>query len=330
MNTQISPHPLEIIPEGEAEMIERVTQVQLEMMKSENPKKRGQHPKQQALLRGIFDISDSVPESMRVGVFAEPKKLDALLRLSTGINPKDSDPNSHGFAIKLLDVPDSPSSTQDFIFLDQPTFFIRDMAEYVAFFNSMQEDKGKSYLKDHPREFGLIMTYNVAITSHLIRQYWSTVPFAMGDSAARFTLIPVTDNISNLDPVTTPDGLREVLEEYFVNNRQSAKFLFGAQAYIDEETTPIEDATSTWSSPFEIIATLTIPAQDFTAPEQFEFCENLSYNPWHCVPEHQPLGGIQRCRKLVYEESSRLRHELNDAPDSEPTKADYERLGSFL
>ncbi|WP_019504683.1 catalase [Pleurocapsa sp. PCC 7319] len=331
MSVQISHHPLEIIPKGEAEMIERVTKIQLEMMKNEDPQKRGQHPKQQALLRGIFEISDSVPESMRVGIFAEPKKFDALLRLSTGTKPKDSDPNSHGFSIKLLDVPGSSTNTQDFIFLDQPTFFIRDMAEYVTFFNSVQEDKGASYFKNHPREFGLVMTFNVVITSHLERQYWSTVPSAMGkNNAARFTLIPDPGNVSELPPVTTPDGLREVLEDYFVKNRKSAKFLFAAQGYIDEKTTPIEDATSTWSSPFENIATLTIPAQDFTAPEQFEFCENLSYNPWHCTSDHQPLGGIQRCRKLVYEEGARLRHELNNAQNSEPTKADYDQLGSFL
>ncbi len=330
MIAQTLHHPLEIIPEGEPEMIERVIKMQLEIMKSKNPKKRGQHPKQQALLRGMFEISDLVPEAMRVGVFAEPKQFNAFFRLSTGPNPKDSDPNPHGFAIKLLDVPSSSSGTQDFILLDQPTFFISDLAEYVNFFESMLKNGGISFYKNHPREFGLNLTYNVVITSHLERQYWSEVPFAMGNGAARFTLIPDPDNISELAPATTLDGLREALEDYFVNNRRAAKFLFAAQTYINEEITPIEDATSVWPTPFETIATLTIPAQDFTAPEQFEFGEHLSYTPWHCVPEHQPLGGIQRCRKRVYEESSRLRHALNNAENREPTQADYDKLGSFL
>ncbi len=330
MYTQIKPHPLEIIPEGEAALIERVMEMQLEIMKSKEPRKRGQHPKQQALLRGTFEISDSIPENMRVGVFAESKKYDALFRLSTGPNPKDSDPNPHGFAIKLLEVSGSPTGTQDFIFLDQPTFFISNLEDYVAFFESMVTDHVEAYYKAHPHDFGLNQTFNVVISSHLERQYWSEVPFAMGQGAARFTLIPDLDNVSDLDPATTPDGLREALEDYFVTQRRTAKFLFGAQAYVNEAITPIEDAKSVWSSPFETIATLTLPAQDFTAPEQFEFCEHLSYNPWHCLPEHRPLGGIQRCRKRVYEESSKLRHSLNNKSQIEPTQAEYNKLGAFL
>jgi hypothetical protein len=42
-------------------------------------------------------------------------------------------------------------------------------------------------------------------------------------------------------------------------------------------------------------------------------------NPWHAVPEHRPLGGINRVRKVVYETISKLRHDLNGAPRSEPT-----------
>ncbi|MDJ0707474.1 MAG: catalase [Leptolyngbyaceae cyanobacterium MO_188.B28] len=330
MLTQTRPHPLEIIPEDEADLIEQVMEMQIQIMKTQDPKKRGQHPKQQALLRGVFEVSDSVPDAMRVGVFAEPRKFDALFRLSTGPNPKDSDPNPHGFAIKLIDAPGSPTGSQDFIFLDQPTFFISNLADYVAFFESMVENHAEAYYKAHPHDFGLNQTFNVVISSHLERQYWSEVPFAMGQGAARFTLIPDPDNVSDRDPANTPDGLREALEEYFVTQRRSAKFLFGAQAYIDEATTPIEDAKSVWPTLFDTIATLTLPAQDFTAPEQFEFCEHLSYTPWNCAPEHQPLGGIQRCRKRVYEASSRLRHGLTGGQNVEPTKADFDALGQDL
>ena len=325
------PHPLEIVPQGEAEMIERVTTRQIEMMKARDPKKRGQHPKHQALLRGIFEVGDTVPEAMRAGVFAAPGKFDAFVRVSTGPMPKDSDPNPHAMAIKLINVPSSPCGTQDFIMLDQPSFFIRDVAQYVQFFDAaLQDPTATSFFKAHPREFGLNLTFNVVIGNQMERQYWSEVPIAMGDGAARLTLIPVTENMTGSDPATTPDGLRDTLENYFVTNRRNAKFLFAAQRYVDQETTPIEDATSVWPTPFEPIATLILPAQDFTAPAQHEFGEYLSYTPWHCVPGHQPIGGIQRCRKRVYEESQRLRHELNGVQDLEPSTADYEKLGRFI
>ena len=131
------PHPLEVIPADEAADIERVTEMQIAIMKEhQDPSKRGQHPKQQALLKGVFEVSENVPETMRVGVFSEPQKFDALVRMSTGLLPKDSDPQAHGCAIKLLDVPGSPSGTQDFIMLDGSTFFIRDVADYVSFFTA--------------------------------------------------------------------------------------------------------------------------------------------------------------------------------------------------
>ena len=329
---QIAPHPLEIVPPDEAEMIEHVTTLQMEMMKAGDPKKRGQHPKAQALVRGVFEVSDSVPPALRAGVFAEPRTFDALVRISTGPMPKDSDPNPHAMATKLLDVSDSPTGTQDFIMLDQPSFFIRNIADYVQLFESMIKDSAATdFYKTHPREFGLNLAFNVVIASHLERQYWSEVPIAMGrGGAARLTLIPDPENVSGGDPATTPNGLRDALEDYFVKSRRPAKFLFAAQAYVNEATTPIEDATAVWPTPFETIATLTLPAQDFTAPGQYAFCENLSYTPWHCVPDHRPLGGIQRARKRVYEESQRLRHSLNGVVRREPTKADYDGLGAFL
>lgn len=327
----VTAHPLEIIPDGEAEMIERVAAMQVRMMKAGNPKKRGQHPKHQALLRGSFEVSATVPDGLRAGLFATPGRYDALVRVSTGPMPKDSDPNPHAMAIKLLEVPGSPCGTQDFIMLDQPTFFICDIADYVQFFESAVKDPGAgAFFKCRPREFGLNLTFNVVIASQLERQYWSEVPIAMGGGAARLTLIPDLGNVSGRDPATTPDGLRDAVEQHFVEQRRWASFLFCAQAYVDEATTPIEDATAVWPTPFEPIATLTLPAQDFTAPEQYAVGEALSYTPWHCLPEHQPIGGIQRCRRRVYQESQRLRHELSGTPDREPGKRDYERLGAFL
>jgi hypothetical protein len=73
------------------------------------------------------------------------------------------------------------------------------------------------------------------------------------------------------------------------------------------------------ASPFRPVATIDIPAQRFESPEQQKFCEDLSMNPWHAAPEHRPLGGINRVRKVVYETISKFRHDLNGAPRSEPT-----------
>ncbi|MDQ9758332.1 hypothetical protein RFZ45_05205, partial [Acinetobacter baumannii] len=61
-----------------------------------------------------------------------------------------------------------------------------------------------------------------------------------------------------------------------------------------------------------------IPKQSFDTPEQNQFCENLSFTPWHALPEHKPLGAINRMRKIIYENISRVRHDINSAPRQEP------------
>ena len=62
-----------------------------------------------------------------------------------------------------------------------------------------------------------------------------------------------------------------------------------------------------------------IPAQAFESRAQDTFCDNLSYTPWHALPEERPVGGINRLRKEVYAAISALRHKLNKAPSVEPT-----------
>ncbi|MDX2507379.1 MAG: hypothetical protein QNL62_23285 [Gammaproteobacteria bacterium] len=42
-------------------------------------------------------------------------------------------------------------------------------------------------------------------------------------------------------------------------------------------------------------------------------------NPWHCLPEHRPLGNQSRARKRMYFELSRFRQEMNQTSHYEPT-----------
>lgn len=99
-------------------------------------------------------------------------------------------------------------------------------------------------------------------------------------------------------------------------------FDFLAQLQTDPVAMPIEDSTVSWdqrASPYRKIATIRIPKQTFDTPAQQEFAENLSFTPWHALPEHRPLGNMNRARKHVYWAISKLRHAHNGAPRTEPT-----------
>jgi len=100
------------------------------------------------------------------------------------------------------------------------------------------------------------------------------------------------------------------------------EFDFLVQLQTDPHRMPIENASVRWPetvSPFVPAATLRLPRQKFDSPRQLAFAHNLSYNPWHCVPEHRPLGNQNRGRFRIYQELSRLRQSMNDMPHREPT-----------
>ena len=82
---------------------------------------------------------------------------------------------------------------------------------------------------------------------------------------------------------------------------------------------PVEDTTVEWSekdSPFVPVARLDIPPQQFEANNSV--CEGLSFSPWHSLPEHRPIGVMNRIRKAVYLEVSRYRRQMNGVPLCEP------------
>lgn len=83
----------------------------------------------------------------------------------------------------------------------------------------------------------------------------------------------------------------------------------------------VESTVVEWDervAPFFKVATIEVPKQTFATAERDAFGENLSFTPWHALPEHRPLGGVNRVRRTVYEEISRFRHEQNGTPRVEP------------
>ena len=62
-----------------------------------------------------------------------------------------------------------------------------------------------------------------------------------------------------------------------------------------------------------------MPKQVFDIPAQTAFARQLSYNPWHCIAEHRPLGNQSRARRHIYATLARMRQQMNGVPHYEPT-----------
>src|SRR5436305_13526528 len=94
---------------------------------------------------------------------------------------------------------------------------------------------------------------------------------------------------------------------------------------------PIENNGVLWPeklSPRVSVATLRLPKQKFDSPAQMEFARKLSYNPWHSIAEHRPLGNQSRARLRMYDTLSKLRDSMNDVPLYEPTGEEVFEYGA--
>jgi uncharacterized protein YodC (DUF2158 family) len=91
----------------------------------------------------------------------------------------------------------------------------------------------------------------------------------------------------------------------------------------DERATPIDDPTVEWresESEFHTVAWIWIPPQIPDTRGRMDFCEELSFTPWHALPDHEPLGEINAVRRAVYRELSEARHDANQVELREPQR----------
>jgi len=297
---------------------------------------RGGNTKTHGIVHGEFIVRDDVPERMRHGVFAKPHKYPVWVRFSGPGPDMPKDIEDVGFvscAIKLMGVPgakilDDEKFTQDFISVCTPTFVTPDINANALLQVHVLRGTPAFYFFttgfSHFLDFLMQGLWNETQTSPLEARYWSCVPYLLGDGQAMmYSVRPKSNKRSHVPGVPfghPPDNyLREAMVRTL--DETNVEFDFMIQVQTDPHLMPIEDAGVRWPerlSPFVPVATLRIPQQTFDTPERFAFAHNLSYTPWHCLPEHRPLGNQSRARKRMYFELRNLRQRMNNTPHREP------------
>jgi hypothetical protein len=304
--------------------------------------RRDAHPKHHGLVRASFEVGRDVPGALRHGVFAEPARYDAWVRFSNGAPRVEADTkkDQRGMAIKLVGVPgekllgdERDAVTQDFLVASAPRFFIRDASSYAAFAQAASTPPavrllgfffGWNPLAWRVHEFRALVGSLARTADLLATRYWSQAPSRLGPHVVKYSARPL-DPGPYASPGASPDFLRERLAERLAAS--PARFEFLVQRYVDDARTPVEDATIEWleqDAPFERVATLTIPAQDFQLAAQMALAEHLSFTPWHSLPAHEPVGGINRIRREVYRAISAYRHRQNGVARREPRSLDVD------
>jgi hypothetical protein len=351
----------EVIPPSEAADVQALIEAQRQLLDSNHrPVRRGQHPKHHGCVRAEFVVEPGLPADLARGVFAQPRSFPAWVRFSNGSQDDDRRGDVHGMAIKLMDVAgekllegERDEPTQDFVLMDHPAFFGKDARSNRWLVTAMHQARQPSLLKRmlfwvpeqrrgmfyvlirhfllgmRFRELGVLRaaTANKPLDA-LALTYWSATPYLLGDGmAVKYKAVPVGPPVAPgttpADAADSPDRLRAAMRERLRSGE--VRFDFHVQRFVDQRRTPIEDASVEWREEVASVtkvAQVMIPRQEFDVPAQMEFCEHLSYTPWHSLPVHRPLGGVNRARRLVYQSLSATRHQLNGVPLREPRAED--------
>ena len=313
--------PSEAVPIEEAEAIATISRGIAQIVRNEavgKPARRDAHPKAHGCVEAEFRVLDGLSANLAVGLFATPRVYPAWIRFSNASSAPRPDKvgDGRGAAIKVMGVEGSRSGTQDFVMFNAPRFLVRNALDYVAFQAAIATPLKFFFPSFNPFGFRLHELFaGMEITggkpaNPVALRYWSATPYLMGETACKFSILPVGPTSSNVDRVE-PGFMRENLVKTLSDGEAAFDFCVQLRA----ASMPVEDPTITWSeaaSPFIPVARVTIPRQVFDTPERIAFGENLSFTPWHGLDAHRPLGGINRVRRTVYEAVSTLRHELND------------------
>ena len=87
-----------------------------------------------------------------------------------------------------------------------------------------------------------------------------------------------------------------------------------------------EDASAAWpedESPYFAVGRIIVPAQATYSPQRRVFFDELlSFDPWHAMAAHRPLGNVMRARRKAYVMAAQYRQEMNGTQRVEPKSLD--------
>jgi hypothetical protein len=296
---------------------------------------RGFHVKSHAGLSATFRVLDDIPAKAKQGVFRQARTFPAWVRLTNGFSAARPDwfPDLLGFAVKLLGIdgeklmPDEEhAGTQDFMALNQPYVPV-DNAGQLLIMSTSAANVLTAPIK-LIRGLGLAHALQVMLWTFLwtprrlllrsvvTEDYYGLVPITIGPHAVKFMW---------RSRQSAPPAGRSAASwrNYFrddLRRRLAAGGLhydFLVQFYVDLVRTPI-DGAHLWrpqDAPFVKLAELTIGGCDlesFAAKRDERILDGVSFNPWHAIAEHRPIGNIQRARRTIYRASARYRAREED------------------
>ena len=267
-----------------------------------------------------FTIEGDLAPDLRLGLFARPATYRAWIRFANASSRSDREKDVRGMSIKLFDVAGENltpgATTQEFVLNSHPVMVAPDTRSFLALLRAMEQGgfQRALYFATHPRSARIGFRARRNPPSHVDISYWSTTPFLFGNGrAVKYIARPIAPTAASPPKPLTDTYLRDALSARL---QSEVTFDFMIQFQTDARTMPIEDATVEWperDSPYRRVARIIIPPQRIDDAGGTSACEEISFNPWHCLVEHRPLGSLNRARREIYPAMAELRRERRSA-----------------
>jgi catalase len=317
--------------------------------------RRDAHAKTHGCALASFKVPNLIDRRLLYGLFSQAETYKAWIRFSSGDFGVQSDwtPDARGMAIKVLGVPgqkllegEQNATTQDFLMINNPVFFVRDVKDYVELTTYQSTGAGvmpfvfpgMNPLSWRLREFRLgLGILGTPPPRNLLRtRFYSMSAYRLGTAQfMKYSAKPVAcakdGDLPSRWSGFGANTLHESLAEQVKSGLHCFDFMVQLQVQDKDKYMPVEDVTVEWKesdSPFIPVARIEIDSQDIekagwtgSRPEDNRssgFCENLSFSPWHALPDHEPVGGLNRARKVVYQNIARYRRCSNGKFFGEP------------
>lgn len=316
------------------------------------------HAKSHGVLVGTLEVLPNLPEPLAQGLFAEPGQHPVILRFSTnpGDMLADNVSSPRGLAVKVLNVEGpkvasySGGTTQDFVCINANAFTAPDPKGFLEQIKTFDKNLDTSEGVKHAVSVAARATNAVlkavhlpsatlegigASATHILGESFSTVaPLRYGRYVAKLGFAPGSDNLKQLtgehiDLGADYNALEESIKKFF--RHETAVWDVKVQLALapsdpnveeKEKDFPIEAADKEWpedKSPWQTVARITVEPQDtYSDARQLFVDERLSFNPWHALEAHRPLGGVMRSRLKAYEEAIKYRLQRNGRERAEP------------
>jgi predicted alpha/beta-fold hydrolase len=291
---------------------------------------RAFHAKQHSALKAELRVSAAIPEPLRVGAFAKPVTYPTWVRFSNGSGVREGDrkPDVRGLALKIEGVPGTSftgTNTLDLLMINHAVQPARNVDQFMALVRAARDPLTlpiKLAAALGAQEATRIIAWTASnlgrrVTSLATADFWSAVPVMYGPYAVKVRLQPQDTTPSSVN-ASDPDFLRHDLEERLF--KADVKFDLMVQFFVDEQQTPIEDASIEWKpevAPWVKLAELVIASRDLTSDGALaddEAGNKLLFNPWNAPAEHRPLGSLMRALRVVCPASGASRGAVQAPP----------------